>query len=161
MSNTFNANQFNQAPVVGQLDLTTNPNPAVISCRYNPSATSTLRLVNGEGVNLKDLGASDSKGSPIVDKRAANTDAVFGVKIFNTLENSSAPGSSVEIAIKGAVVYMKCLAAVARGEKVSLVVASTGEVKVLDTGYEEFGLALDKGATGDLIRVLITTDYAA
>jgi hypothetical protein len=153
---SLHTNQFTPTAYPGQLDLQTNPNPFVLSCRYNPQDTSTYTLLAGEGVVLTDLGANDAKGLPIVAKRTHNYDLIFGVKVARTKENTTAVGGVVEIAGYEAVVYMQCSGAVARGERVSLVLASPGQVATIAAGYQEFGFALDKGANGELIRVQIT-----
>lgn len=152
----FNMNQFNQTAVIGMVDLNTNPNAAIFTMRYDSEATSTLRIVNGEGVQLKDLGANDPLGVPFVDKRAADSDGIFGVKIFSTKENSDAPGEIFEVAGQGAVIWMEASAAVVRGALVALVIATEGQV-VTRTSEEILGVAIDKAkSANDLIRVLIT-----
>lgn len=156
MSDVLNSNQFNMTPVVGQLDLRTNPNPSVFSFRYNPEATSTDRTVAGEGVKLVDLGASDVNGVPIVDKRTLDADAIAGVRIFKNKKGESEPGDIIEVAGEGAVIYMNSNAAIARGALVSLVIATIGDV-ITRTTEEIFGIALDKATAADeLIRVKIT-----
>ena len=92
---------------------------------------------------------------PLVDKRAADTDAIFGVKIFNTQQSQSGPGVEFTVAQAGAVVKMAASAALVRGAQVSLVVATPGQVQAVGTD-KLFGILLDKAvATGDLVRVLV------
>lgn len=153
---TQNMNQFRQTATVGMLDLQTNPNPAVMTVRHNSEATSTNRIVPGEGVKLVDLGADDPGGVPFVDKRALDADGIKGVQILNPKTNSVAPGEVMEIAGQGAVIFMEASAAIAREALVALVIATAGQV-VTRTTEEILGLALDKAfAAGDLIRVEIT-----
>lgn len=148
-------NQFKQSNTIGSLDLTTNPNPSVMYCKWNPTATSTLTLVPGEGVILKDLGASDSVGLPIVDKRAADANAIEGVAIFDNKLAKKSPGDIISVAKFGAVVFMEASAAILRGASVALVLATPGQV-VTTTTETAFGKALDKAsAAGDLIRIEI------
>lgn len=151
-----NLNQFNQAPVVGDLDLTTNANPFVFTCRFvDVSATAGTTLVPGEGVLLVDLGASDSVGPPIVDERAANTDVIFGVKLYTTELNASETNSRVQIAGSGSVVYMNAGAAINRGAAVELVLATPGNVITQATGTT-LGTCLDKATAADqIVRILI------
>ena len=153
---TQNQNQFDQGPILGDLDLVTNANPFVFTCRFvDASATTGTVLVPGEGVNLVDLGANDSEGPPIVDERAANTDAIFGVKRYVTETNQSESGSRVQIASTGAVIWMNAGAAIPRGSEVELVLATPGNVIVQSTGTT-LGRALDKATAADqLIRVRI------
>ena len=151
----FNTNQFTMSAKPGQVDLTTTNSEALFTCRYNPAATSTLRLVDGEGVLLKDLGASDSVGPPIVDTLADdNEPLIFGVKVFTTKENNNVPGDIVQIAHDGAVLFMKASGAITRGAKLALVNSTPGSV-IIATTEDEVGIALDKAADTELLRVLI------
>lgn len=153
-----NLNQFNQTPVVGDVDLQSNPNPALFTCRFEDvSATAGTTLVPGEGVILADLGANDPLvGPPIVDERAANTDAIFGVNIYKTEKNSAVDGDIVQIAGSGAVVYMNAGAAINRGADVEFVLATPGNVITQSTGTT-LGVALDKATAADqIIRVLVS-----
>jgi hypothetical protein len=148
-------NQFKKSPIVGQLDLTTNPTPSIMTVRYDPTATSTLTMLPGEGVILTDLGANDSNSSgvPLVTKRTNNYDAVYGIKVFNIKKNANSPAETFDVARAGAVMFFQCKAAILRGAKVSLVIASEGEVQTVTTAYNPIGIALDKGSTNDIIRV--------
>ena len=153
-----NINQFKQTPVVGDLDLQTNPNPALFTCLFEDiSATANTTLVPGEGVILVDAGANDPlEGPPLVDERAANTDAIFGVNIYKTEKNASESGDKVQIAGSGAVVYMNAGAAILRGAAVELVLATPGNVITQSTGTT-LGTALDKATAADqVIRVLVS-----
>lgn len=154
-----NMNQFNQTPVVGDLDLQTNPNPATFTCLFkDKSETADTTMVPGEGAKLIDLDTADIAGiNPIVDERALVSDPIFGVKIFNTKKNASVDGELVQIAGEGAVVFMNSGAAILRGAKVELVLATPGNVVTYSSG-SEFGTALDKVSAGDqIVRVLIKT----
>lgn len=151
----FNTNQFKQSAKAGQVDLSVTSNEALFTCRYNPEATSTLRLVEGAGVMLKDLGASDSIGPPIVDVRPDDNEPLtFGIKVYTTKKNNNEPGEIVQIATEGAVVFMKASGAITRGAPLALVLATEGEV-IIATTEDVIGKALDKAADGELVRVLI------
>lgn len=153
-----NINQFSQTPVVGDLDLQTNPNPALFTCKFDDiSATAGTTLVPGEGTILVDAGANDPlTGPPLVDERAANTDAIFGINIYKTEKNASDDGDLVQIAGSGAVVYMNAGAAVNRGAAVELVLATPGNVITQATGTT-LGTSLDKATAADqVIRILIS-----
>ena len=153
----FNSNQFTQQRTAGELDLTTNPNPSVMTARFNPDSETDLEGF-GVGVGLTDLGSDDSEGPPIVDVRSEDNDAIFGVRIFTTKQGDAEAGTPIEVAFKNAVVFMEAGEALDRGVKVSLDVSTGGEVQALDD-FAEFGITLDKaGEAGDLIRVLITAD---
>lgn len=157
MSPVLNSNQFDMSAVVGQKALSTNPNPAIFSYRYDPTATATDRIVAGEGVKFVDLGASDVNGDPVINKRTADTDAIAGVRIFKQKKGESEPGDVMEIATQGAVIYMNAGAAILRGALVDLVPATPGNVITHVATTEIFGVALDKATAADqLVRVLIT-----
>ena len=154
---TFNTNQFNQQRVAGELDLTTNPNPSVMTGRYNPEAEADLSGF-GVGVQLTDLGADDTEGAPIFDTRSEDNDTIFGVRIFTTKQGDVEAGVPIEVAFMGAVVWMEAGAALDRGVEVSLDVSEPGQVQEIGD-FARFGLTLDKASeAGDLIRVLITAD---
>ena len=152
-----NMNQFNQIPVVGDIDEATTDRGDAFTCRFiDISATAGTTLVPGEGVNLVDAGANDSPGPPIVDERAANTDAIFGINIYKTEKNAAESGDRVQVAISGATVFMNAGAAIARGANVELVLATPGNVITQSTGTT-LGRALDKAtAANEVIRVLIS-----
>lgn len=153
---SLNSNQFGQTPVVGMLDMRTNPNPAVFNFRYDPTDTPTNTMVPGEGVKLVDLGGSDVNGVPIVGKRTADADAIMGVRVYNPEKNQKNPGDIMEIAGQGAVVFLEAAAAMNRGTNVALTLATPGRVQA-QTTEEILGITLTKAAAlGDLVRVLIT-----
>jgi len=149
-------NQFKQGNAVGTLDLNVNPNPFSMVVQYQSGGTGNL--VPGEGVILDDLGASDYNSLPQVDKRALTADAIEGVVIFDPKRASATPGTRITIAKKHAVVFMNSGAALLRGAKVELVLATAGNVITQSAGAL-FGKALDKATAADeLIRVEILTD---
>lgn len=152
---TQNANQFSQTPVVGSLDLQTNSNPAVFTCRFKDASEGGATLLPGEGVKLVDLGANDFAGPPIVDERAT-TDVIFGVKIFTTKENTAEDGDIVQIAGDGAVIFMNAGAAILRGAEVELVDATPGNVITSAATNRILGVCLDKAtAANQTVRILI------
>jgi hypothetical protein len=135
--------------------LTNTPTGSLFTCKYNPAATSTLRLVEGEGVMLKDLGASDVVGPPIVDKRPDDNEPLtFGIKVSTTKKNNNEPGDIVQIAHDGAVVFMKANGAITRGQSLALDLSDPGQVAPATT-EDIIGIALDKAADTELVRVLV------
>lgn len=152
-----NMNQFKQIAVVGEIDLQTNANPAMFTCRYkDASETANKTIEPGQGLKLIDLGSDDFESPPIVDVLADDNDGgAFGVKVFSTKKNANSDGEIVQVAGEGAVMFLNAGAAIARGAKVSLVVATPGNV-VTTTTEDEVGIALDKATAADeVIRVLI------
>jgi hypothetical protein len=150
----INMNQFKQGVAIGQLDPSCNASDAVMTLRYNPAGSGNI--IPGEGLKLIDQGASDVGGVPLADKRTADADAIFGVKIFTAKDNTEAPGRTIEVARQGAVIWMQASAAIVRGAKVALVLATPGQVVTL-VAQAQFGVALDKASGANvLIRVLVT-----
>ena len=161
MAADTNINQFKQGQAVGDLDLSYFGGEARISCRYNPEATSTNRLVAGEAVMLKDLGADDVAGPPIIDERASeHTSTIFGTVVRSLKQKEFAPGDIVEIAISGAVMWHKASGALNRGVAVTPVLATPGSVKAVST-KTHYGITLDKIADGGIGRVFIQANGVA
>lgn len=161
MSEYLYSNQFKKTPVIGDSVLGINPNPYQMDVNF--WGTTGQTLVAGEGVKLTDLGANElaASGIPIITKRANNYDAVYGVRKFSLLKGVAAVGDNVVIALKGDVLVFKASGAIARGEKVALIVSTPGSVRTVTTGYAEVGVALDKADNGSLIRVELTCDNTA
>lgn len=156
-----NINQFKLGKAVGDLDLSFFGGECRISCRYNPEATSTDRLVAGESVLLKDLGADDVAGPPIIDKRASeHLSTIFGTVVRSLKQSTFAPGDIVEIAIQGAVMWHKASGALNRGVAVTPVLATAGSVKAVST-KTHYGITLDKIADAGIGRVLIQANGVA
>lgn len=154
---TQNMNQFRQTAIVGELDLATNPNPNVFTCRFkDASSTDGTELSPGEPCKLIDLGSDDIVGPPIVDEMAdINDGGSFGVCVYSTKDNNNTDGALVQVAGEGSVMWLEASAAIARGASVSAVLASPGEVVTATTG-DILGIALDKAAgDGSMLRVLI------
>jgi len=151
-----NMNQFKQTPVVGSLDLQSNPNPSMFTCRFkDASETAGTTMVPGEGAKLIDLDTADFISPPIVDERALVSDPIFGVKVYTTKKNAAVDNDIVQVAGRGAVVFMNAGAAIVRGAEVSLVLATPGNVVTLTAG-SRLGVCLDKAtAANQLVRVLI------
>ena len=153
----LNMNQFSKTAIVGQVDLTTNPNPNILMVRFSPeSATSSLAA--GAGMELVDLGATDPiTDAPVVDVIAADTHVSYGVKIYDTKEGAAVPGDIISIALDGAVIYLEASGALARGAAVALDVANVGKITAVGTDAQ-IGILLDKAtADGDIVRVQIKT----
>lgn len=157
LAGTQNANQFNQAALPGTLDLQSNPNPEVLTCRLNPSSSYTDGIPGAVPLKLVDLGGSDNDGVPYVDVADALADTPIGVSISNTKQGVVKPNGILQVAMVGAIIRMGAKAAMNRGIPVltdttvgGLVQATTGKTgKVL-------ALTLDKAtASNQIIRVKI------
>lgn len=152
----MNLNQMSMVGEVGDLDLSLCSGESVFSCLFDPT-DDTNELSPGEGVTLKDLGANDQAGVPIVGVRATENAAIFGVLKRNSAQATKEGGQVCEIAGPGSVVRMKAAAALARGVAVTLVLATPGSVKAAGD-FAHFGITLDKAAQNDIVRVLIQAD---
>jgi hypothetical protein len=157
MAQTLNTNQFKQGNVVGTIDQATNPDGTVMTVLYNPGGSGGS-IVPGTGVKLVDLGASDANTNPVVDVRALDADVIEGVVIFNTKFATIPVGERITIVRKHGVVFMEASAAIVRGAKVALVLATPGTV-VTQTTEAVFGKCLDKAtASGQLVRIQVTNE---
>ncbi len=163
MSTLLNMNQFAQTRFAGQLDLQSNPNPGVLTCRLNPSSLATYEgssgVPAGTPVKLIDLGTADNNGVPIVDIAAADSDIIIGVVVSSTKDGIFAPGQIIQVALQGAVMVMSAKTTMNRNQAVVADYSTPGQVIVPATGYYIFGVTLDKAVSAlDLVRVLITAN---
>lgn len=141
-------NQFNQAPVQGEMDLAIQPN--IISCCVKSDESAPL--IPGQAVTMVD----SADGVPKVTAASAATSDIFGFVAYTTKDQDFPAGAAVEIAFfKGSVMFMTASAAIARNAEVMIVQASK-KVATVTTSQRIIGRALDKAAVdGDLIRVII------
>lgn len=160
---TQNSNQFSQAALPGDLDLQSNPNPEVMTCRFNPSSTYTTGIPGAVPLKLVDLSTADTDGVPVVDVADALTDQTFGVSVRSLKEGLTLPGKTIQVAMAGAVIRMGAKAAINRGLQVITDASVGGLVQTIvgKTG-KVLGLTMDKAtASNQLIRVKILADGTA
>ena len=157
MAETINLNQFKLAHETGDIDLSFFGGENVMSVLIDPTETSTDEYNPGMGVSLIDLGSSDQVGVPIVHKRASNVAAIFGVIKRSTKWTKMYPGSTIEIAIAGVVMWFYSTSALNRGVIVSLDYSNPGYVQAVGT-KAKLGITIDKFAATGLGRVLIQAD---
>lgn len=141
-------NQFQQAPVQGQMDLRFNSN--IISAQID--AAELGALVPGQAVTLVD----SAGGVPKVIAAAADADDVYGFIVYDIKSRTFSAGDMVELAVlHDSVMYMTAGAAIARGANVTIDPVAF-KVVTATTGDRIVGKAFDKAAAdGDLIRVVI------
>lgn len=153
-------NQFDKSAIIGELDLKSNPQPYIFTVRYNPEDTVTNTIQPAEGVKLTDLGGNEvnATGLPLVTKRTATSDPVYGVKLFNIKKNASSPNDIFDVAGNGAVMFMRAGEAVTRGMAIGLDLSNPGQVISSGDGIATVGFSLDHGAENDIIRVQIQTN---
>lgn len=143
-------NQFNQTPVVGDLDLRFNGQ--TVSGIID--TTSAGGLLPGTPVKMVD----SLSATPSFVECAANTDDVFGFINYNIKNQAFDAGMQVEVsAMRNNVMFMTANAAIARNAKVMIVVnLANPSVATATTSHTIIGRAYDKAsAQGDIIRVTI------
>lgn len=145
--NPLTINQFDMAPVPGQLDLETQGN--IITGQVD--AAQVTPLVPGQAVKM----ATTSGGVPKFLSLAANTDQTFGFVVRNLKDASDAAYANFEVALNNSVIWLVAGAAITRGAAVE-VVASTSKVITSAGVNPVVGTAFDTASVnGDLIRVLV------
>lgn len=150
---TQNINQFSMTSQQGQIDLPYSG--AVLSCQV--AASQATALVPGQAVKLADVAG----GVPKVVSIASDADDVFGFVVLNLKDSEYAAGARLEIAIGMGVMYMTSGAAITRGAKIEVNDADTTVITNAGTNPVS-GTAIDKAtASGQLIRVMITTPFYA
>jgi len=145
-------NQFTQAVVLGMLDQKFNMNTMSVQI----DSTETGTLVAGQAVKMYDRAG----GVPKVVACEANSDQVLGFINYSVKDQSFVAGDRAEISIKGNVMYLISVGAIARGAQVELNRTYAGGVrtKTGSSGARIVGWAMDKAtADGQLIRVYIET----
>lgn len=164
----LNANQFAMTRNVGDLDLTSNPSPSVLTCRINPSSSDTDGFTGGQAVKLIDLAGSDVAGGglPYVDTLAAITEQALGVVINQTRFGKVPDGYPVQVAGEGSVVWMLSTAAINRGVAVVANLADAAHIGYVITATGKtgkvLGITMDKASGADqLIRVKIIANGSA
>jgi hypothetical protein len=152
-----NINQFNLEPAIGEIAGSFIGGENIISCIYNPDATSTNRLIAGESVKLANPATSEATGNIYVDERATELEAIFGTVIKSAKQKEFKPGDAVKIAVSGAIMRLKASGALNRGVAVTPVLATPGSVKAVST-KAPYGVTLDKIADTAIGRVWIQAD---
>jgi hypothetical protein len=142
---TLNQNQFDQVAILGMSDLRFNV--GTLSCQVDSSQATAL--VAGAVVKVVD----SAGGVPKVAAVAADGDEAFGVVMYSIKDAQFPAGARVEIAGLNSVVFMQATAAIARGARVQATAATPGGVATVASTKHIIGQALDKAASGALVRV--------
>ena len=155
------SNQFGMTAEAGELDLSLGLNNSM-AVLVDPTAATTVSISAGEAVKLIDLGTADYSGvNPVVGKRAAATDLVFGLVVKSKKAYTAGAKDIIDVALDGSVLRLKASGAISRGATVYADLAKAGQVQSAASG-PGLGISLDKaGAAGDLIRVLVKITPAA
>jgi hypothetical protein len=149
---TMNLNQFEQAPIKGSLDLSMNSS-GVISGKV--SSNQATALYPGDRVALDTVAGSKVPSFVAV---AANV-AAIGVVVFSSKKSAPtyAAGDIIEVALfTGArpVMWCEALLAVSAQQAVQWAAGQT----VTPGTTTQMGIAIDAGAAGALIRVILTRE---
>ena len=140
-------NQFGQTVEKGQIDLNNSNSP--LPCQVD--AAQATSLVRGQAVKL----AATVGGVPKVLAVAAVTDKIFGYVAYNIKQSGFAALEHLEIVRHGGIIYLEASAVIARGARVSNIIAGEKVVTAVASSTIA-GMALDAAAAdGDLIRVEI------
>lgn len=139
-------NQFSQSAVQGMIGL--HPAHSIIECQVGSAEAATL--LAGQCVKIVD----DAGGVPKVIAATADDADNLGFIVYNIKNAGFVAGQALAIAIGfEATMYMTASAAIARGAKLMVVIASK-KVATATSGKAIIGWAMDKAAAdGDLIRV--------
>lgn len=146
-----NQNAFAQSPVIGQLDLTVNPNlkPVMI----DPASVAGAELRVGAWFKIV-----DKAGPQIMVDIAGATDVPYGVLPYDSRTGVYNPGDQITLACRGSVVYLETSAAIGRGGAVQQ--DPTGPtVAPLAASNAKCGQCLDK-PTGSGVLARIEVDPA-
>jgi hypothetical protein len=155
-----NINQYKIEAAIGEIAGSMLGGENIISCIYNPDATSTNRLVAGESVKLTNPSTSEAAGNIYVDERASELETIFGTVVKSAKQKEFKPGEPVKIAVSGAIMRLKASGALNRGAAVTPVLATPGSVKAVST-KTHYGVTLDKIADTAIGRVWIQADAVA
>lgn len=145
----LNQNQFQQTPVLGQLDQ--GMNTETLEVQVDSAFVGVL--LPGQSVKIVD----SAGGVPKVVAAVADADTIFGFVNYNVKDRQYKAGDRMEISGHyGNCIYLVSTAAVARGAKLKGVVATVGGVAEATAGALIVGWAYDKAtASGQLIRVMV------
>lgn len=135
-------NQFAQSVKTGMVD------PTIQNQVYTCQAGEEIEA--GEAVYL----ASDAGHVPVV-KKATGAEAPFGVAILNPMREVTKAKGLLEIAAAGSSIYIKAAGAVVRGELLTYAADGTYKVVTDEATERIFGRALDNGADGSIIRMIV------
>lgn len=143
------ANQFNQSPLKGMLDLRLGG--AVVQAQVDVSSAGSL--VPAQPVKVVD----SAGGVPKVVECAADSDEVWGFLVYDQIKAVFDAYDAVTVALVngGAAMYMEASAAIARNAVVGIVLSGV-KVKTSASGSRDVGRAYDKAAAdASLIRVIL------
>jgi hypothetical protein len=143
-------NQFNQSPIIGQLDLRYNPN--TVSAKIDDGVSGTVL----PGTAMKYT--QDDTGVPSITPCTADSDITCGFVNYDIKTPGFVAGDLCEMSQRGNVMYLISTAAIQRGARVMIVPATPGGVVTATSGKPYIGWALDPAsAAQQFIRVELTT----
>lgn len=144
------SNQFEQSPIVGQLDLRFNTES--VSAEIASTVTETLRA--GQAVKVADIAGGVPKLLPC----AANDEEVFGFINYDIKNSTFRASDKVQVSRDANVIYLEATTVIPRLAEVTVDIAAVGGVAAAATGNTIVGYAYDSAvAIGDLVRVVLRT----
>jgi hypothetical protein len=142
-------NQFSPSPVLGQVDLKRN----VLTCQVDASQSGTL--VPGQAVKF----TTTAGPLPQVIGCSAASDACIGFIALNFKDANYAAGAQVEVAMLGTVIHLIAAAATNRGQNVTSLPSTAGNVTPVtgSSTYPIVAQALDQIGSGNLGHFILLT----
>lgn len=147
----FQQNQFQQATMLGMVDLRYNINTVAVQI----DASQATPLQFGAAVKMVD----SAGGIPKVVGITADTDEVYGYLNYDGKQQSFAAGALAEMSSGGNAIYLYAATAIGRGKQVTSNILTPGGVSqaTASSGKAITGWAYDKAtAPGQLIRIMLT-----
>ena len=142
---TININQFEQAPIKGQLDLQISKSGVISGV---VGANQSAALVAGDPVAFE----SYTSGAQPQFVKAAYNAASIGCIVADTKKESFVAGDTIEVAFFGVVIYQVAKATIAPGAIVEQ--HSDGTYQTFSAGVKR-GIALDPAVAAGLFRMII------
>jgi len=153
MASVLNQNQFAISTLKGTLDSGNS-----ITCQYY-AADLADSISAGEFVVLADVASALAPNVSVVKKGEDEAAKYLGMVLTNPLKAAWVSGEKLEVAILGTIAMAEVSGAVAAGASLEYDPVS-GKVAEKSGSNSVVGLAMEKAAAdGDLIRVLIHTNY--
>lgn len=146
LCNSLNSNQFGQTVIKGQRDLSVSMGGKILTGVVSQSQATAM--VPGQRVKL-----DNTAGIGVLSfVAAAVTDVAIGVIGYQTNKSSFTKGNAIDVLSLGSVYYAEVAVALSAGVTVEGV---AGQTVQLANASKKHGVALDAGAAGDLVRVMI------
>ena len=149
------SNQFAMNQMVGIVDMrvgSTNVISAEVDSSVANNAAPQNVIYPGQAVKIV---ASTAGGIPKVAPCSANSDHAIGFVVYNVKDITYTPGSNLEVALFGSVVWCYATGAITQFAQVCLDVSYIGGVQATGNTATAMGWAFDGASAAGLIRVIL------